>query len=105
MNRKIALKIKVKHLAEEARIIRKEEQKSAGDLRNWLYLHRINNVRSECRATHLAYAFAKGKTLKQVEKYPQDIPVSVWARVTKMVKSYSDRSAKEYKDWISSSIV
>ena len=104
MNKKIALKIKVKHLAEEARIIRKEEQKSAGDLRNWLYLHRINDVRSECRATHIAYAFAKGKALKQVEKYPQDIPITVWSRVTRMVTSYSGKSNQEYKNWISSSV-
>ena len=105
MNKKLALKIKVKHLAEEARIIRKEEKRSYGDTRDWLYLHRINSVRPECRASHIAYAFAKGKTLKQVEKYPQEIPITVWARVTKMVKLYSDRSTKEYKNWISSSVV
>lgn len=105
INTKIGLKVKVKHLAEEARIIRKEEQKNYGDTRDWLYLHRINGVRPECRATHIAYAFAKGTPLKAVERYPENIPITVWSRVTKMVKKYSPKSTNEYKDWIASSIV
>jgi hypothetical protein len=100
MNRKIALKIKVKHLAQEARIIRKEEQRSRGDTRDWLYLHRINSVRPECRASHLAYAFSKGTPLAKVEKYPHEIPTSTWKRVTKMIVLYSGRSTEEYKNWI-----
>ena len=103
INTKIGLKVKVKHLAEEARIIRTEEQRHYGDTRDWLYLHRINGVRPECRATHIAYAFAKGTELSKIEKYPERIPTSVWARVAKMVSKYSDKSANEYKNWISSS--
>lgn len=105
INKKLGLKVKVKHLAEESRIIRKEELRTHGDTRDWLYLHRINNVRSEARATHLAYAFAKGTPLRSVEKYPERIPVQVWSRVTAMVKRYSSRGIKEYQNWISSSIV
>lgn len=104
INKKLALKVKVKHLAEEARIIRKEEQRNCGDTRDWLYLHRIYGVRPECRATHIAYAFAKGTPLEKVEKFPDTIPVNVWARVTKMISLYSNKSTKEYKDWISSSM-
>ena len=105
INKKLGLKVKVKHLAEEARIIRKEEQRNYGDTRDWLYLHRINGVRPECRATHIAYAFAKDIELSKVERYPERIPVNVWARVTKMVGLYSDKSTQEYKNWISSSVV
>ncbi len=104
INKRLALKVKVKHLAEEARIIRKEEQRNYGDTRDWLYLHRIHGVRPECRATHIAYAFAKGRALREIEKYPEYIPSTVWARVAKMVKLYSDKSTKEYTNWIDSSI-
>lgn len=104
INKKLGLKVKVKHLAQEARIIRNEEKKTNGDTREWLYLHRIDSVRPECRATHIAYAFAKGTALKKVERYPSEIPASVWARVTKMVSLYSDKSKEEYKNWIGSSI-
>ncbi len=104
INKKLGLRVKVKHLAEEARIIRKEEHRTYGDTRDWLYLHRINNVRPECRATHIAYAFAKGTPLESLEKYPSEIPVSVWARVTKMIELYSNRSREEYNDWIGSSM-
>jgi hypothetical protein len=105
INRKIGLKVKVKHLAEEAKIIRKEEKRSYGDTREWLHLHRVIDVRSECRASHIAYAFAKGTALAAVERYPQDIPVSVWSRVAKMVSRYSGKSTEEYKNWISGSMV
>ena len=104
INKKLALRVKVKHLAQEARIIRNEEKRTYGDTRDWLYLHRINGVRPECRATHIAYAFAKGTALKAVEKYPSRIPTSVWARVTKMVQLYSNKSTKDYKDWIGDSL-
>lgn len=101
INRKLALKVKAKHLAEEARIIRKEEKRSRGDTRDWLYLHRVHTVRPESRATNIAYAFAKGRELNQVEKYPERIPEEVWARVAKMVKLYSNKNSDEYKDWLS----
>lgn len=104
INKKLALKIKTKHLAEEARIIRKEEKRNRGDTRTWLYLHRIHNVRPESRATSIAYAFAKGTALGKVEKYPEKIPTSVWARVATMIKLYSNRSNNEYMNWIGSSI-
>ena len=105
INKKLGLKVKVKHLAEEARIIRKEEQKNYGDTRDWLYLHRVNDVRPECRATHIAYAFAKGTPLKKVERFPETIPTGVWARVTAMVSKYSDKSKENYKEWIGSAMV
>jgi hypothetical protein len=105
INKKLALKVKVKHLAQEVRIIKHEEKKNDGDTRNWLYLHRVTGVRPECRATHIAYAFAKGHPLRTIERYPEKIPTSVWARVAKMVMLYSDRSKEDYKNWISSSIV
>ena len=64
MKRNIKLKVKIKHLAEEARIIRAEERKAnqAGeyDLQNSLHLHRTGKLRREARATLLAYQFLRG---------------------------------------------
>lgn len=75
----IKLKIKIKHLALEPAIIRKEEQKrkkmsrwsrarqEVGDAsrlmgeRITLRNHRQFDVRNEARATQLAYAFLRGK--------------------------------------------
>lgn len=88
----VELKIKAKHLALEPAIIRKEEYKLTKqmewfrqhhqvkhntddvsysklyDKRQSLYLHRIQDVRNESRATHLARAFIKGTPYKVVEK-------------------------------------
>jgi hypothetical protein len=105
INKKLGLKVKVKHLAEEAKIIRKEEQRSHGDTRDWLYLHRILTVRPECRATHIAYAFTKGIPLRKVERYPERIPTEVWARVVAMAIKYSDKTKEELTEWLGSSIV
>ena len=105
INRKLALKVKVKHLAEEARIIRKEEHRTYGDTRDWLYSHRIHVVRPEARASQIAYAFAKGTPLRKVEKYPETIPETVWARVTKMIGAYSNKTKEDYKNWLGSSMV
>lgn len=101
INRKKALKVKVKHLASEARIIRTEEKRSDVETRGWLNAHRKHVVRPEARATHIAYAFAKGIPLHKVEKYPQSIPSHVWARVNKMVAAYSNKPRSEFIEWIS----
>lgn len=54
-------RVKIKSLAEEARIIRHEEKRllSPQD-RGCLHAHRVNIVREEQRATLLAYAYARG---------------------------------------------
>ena len=95
----LALKIKLKHLGEESRIIKHQEQKMRG--KNWgaksAYFreHRIHTVRPECRATHIAYGFLRGRTYEQVEGSRRDVidtyyHACLWNRVTKMVKKYGD---------------
>lgn len=61
------LKIKLKSLAAEAKIIRKEERKG-GYYREELYRHRIDVVRYEARHTHIAYGLIRGRTLDQIER-------------------------------------
>lgn len=67
VDRREMLRIKLKSLAEESRIIRKEEKRTFGPLRNELHNHRINVVRRAARETHIAYGLIRGLTLEQIE--------------------------------------
>lgn len=65
-------RVKIRSLAEEARIIRHEEKRmGVGDvnnsLRGMLREHRIGIVRNEQRATLLAYAYLRGKKRSDLE--------------------------------------
>lgn len=91
----IKLKIKVKHLAEEARIIRKEERKAFGMEKWTLQHHRKTTVRDAARQTQIAYAIVRGKErCKTLHPNSKD---SRWYRsgaerkeITRMVNKYSD---------------
>lgn len=127
----IELKIKDKHLAEEARIIKHEERKllkrsrtlraqehfvsndeplkqKMADRRrkaeagfNHLRHHRIEVVRKECRATHLARAFLKGLPATSVEAKAHEDPQFV--RIMTMVNKYGPGkySVSEIMAWYS----
>ena len=85
----IFLKIKLKSLAAEARIIRAQERKTKGkhnDTRESLYLHRTKDVRGEARATHVAYGFLRGREYACIE--PKSYTQPDWKRVEAMVKKY-----------------
>ena len=86
LDRREMLRIKIKSLAEEARIIRREEHRTRGPLREELYLHRIHDVRSESRAAHLAYGFIRGRTLEQMESKSRTKPR--WNRVRDLCKKF-----------------
>lgn len=61
------LKVKIKSLATEARIIKQEERKAKGRLREGLYLHRVGIVRDAARLTQLVYGFLRGRKYRQIE--------------------------------------
>lgn len=86
------LKIKLKSLAEESRIIRKEELRlkraGRGVEIDTLRLHRHKVVREEARATHVAYGFLKGMSYDAVEPSAKSKPN--WDKVVHMVKKYGD---------------
>jgi hypothetical protein len=94
----IELKIKAKTLAAESKYIRHEEiaelkrRRLKHDPERSTYWrfhnHRIDVVRREARATHLARAFLKGKfTYPQVESVCRTDPD--WDRVMNMIKRYA----------------
>lgn len=112
----LELKIKSKHLSEEARIIRfeerklkrqikylKERQKSQDTERslwaniNW---HRRWDVRNENRATFLARAFLDGRSYKEIEQTRK--PENEWKfknkiipRIISMANKYGNKEVTE----------
>ena len=86
----IELKIKLKHLAEEARIIRREAdaQYRAGNYQkgNELTEHRKRVVRPAARATLLAYQYLRGIPYHRCEQDPKTDPN--WAEVKRMARKY-----------------
>lgn len=82
------LKIKLKSLAAEARIIKREERraKKNRDLADALTYHRRFVVRPEARVTLLAYGFFRGRRYQDVEHSTRPLD---WGKVRAMVKKYS----------------
>lgn len=102
----IELKIKSKHLSEEAKIIRSEEQKLKKQAK-WLRehqkddskvmktFHSLNHhrrwdVRNENRATFLARAYLRGRPYKEVEVGCNDTHIRNYLvpRIVSMVNKY-----------------
>lgn len=100
MKRNPELKIKLKSLAAEARIIRQDETKAykLGDYStgNSLHNHRTQVVRPEARATLLAYQYLRGVPYAACEQSPKTDPK--WHRVNGMVKKYGGNSF-DYEKW------
>jgi hypothetical protein len=82
------LKVKVKSLAEEARIIRLEESRAGKDdvLRSDLHHHRVVDVRKEQRSSLLAYGFLRGAEYAAIEPKADTAPE--WPRVAKLVSKF-----------------
>lgn len=94
------LKVKIKSLAAEARIIRLEESRSKGFQRQSLYIHRVCDVRKEARWSQLAYAFLRGRDYSRVEA--KNSGWVNWDRVMKLVAKfgesyYGESSYKEFE--------
>ena len=91
----IELKVKIKHLAEEARIIRREAnaQYAQGNYQkgNNLTDHRKGVVRREARATLIAYQTLRGIPREVYEPDAKTEPD--WKAVERMVKKYGPSEA------------
>lgn len=99
IDRRKLLKVKLKALAAEAKIIRFEEKRTKGALRDELCAHRRFAVRTEARATHLAYGFIRGRAYRQIEN-KCDTPPD-WKKVEGMIKRYgkNNRDFEQMKNW------
>ena len=91
----IFLKVKIKSLAAEAVIIRREERKLCDrrpdTLWSRLNFHRRYDVRREARAAAIAYGFLRGRALTQIENKSHDAPD--WKRIEALVKKYGPPGA------------
>ena len=94
---KTYLKIKIKTLAAEARIIRAEEHKWPGPstMRNNLHHHRVISVRHEARASLLAYGFLRGHTYQRMEKTSHTKPY--WKRIESIAERFGTGDIRDLK--------
>ena len=88
VDRREMLRIKLKSLAEEAKIIRKEERKTFGILRNELHTHRVRDVRRAARETHIAYGLILGRQLEQIEPGRTELEGVDSKNIEKMLRRY-----------------
>lgn len=84
-----ALKVKIKSLAEESKIIKKEIKKSNIPTKDYLQLHRKFVVRPETRSALLAYRFLKGHSYLSTEIASLSEPDS--ERVARLVNKYGSQ--------------
>lgn len=89
VDRREMLKIKIKSLAAEARIIRKEEKKTFGTLRNELHDHRVKDVRWVARHAHIAYGLIRGRAYERMEQKAKHEPN--WKEVERLCKKYGPK--------------
>ena len=61
------LRVNIKSLAAEAKIIRQEARRAGPGYREELTSHRRDHLRVESRVAHLALAFARSRAYKSVE--------------------------------------
>lgn len=102
-DKRVYLKVKLKSLAAEARIIRQEEARNK-HMRLGLMAHRRDVVRPEARATHLAYSFLRGKRYADIERHVRTDPD--WGKIQKMVERYGTfdwkakpAEAERFQEW------
>lgn len=102
----VHLKIKIKSLAAEASIIRKEANKTwtnkksgesgfiyDSDARFSLHSHRRFDVRSEARSAQLAYGYLRGRAYKQLEFKCHEAPN--WSRVADLIRKYGLKAVEK----------
>ena len=100
------LKIKIKSLACEAKIIRKEEGRLKGS--NWdrgrteLQQHRTGSLRNEARSALLAYAFLRKRNYWKTEASAATPPDR--RRTCKLISKYGTMSyevaLQSFTDWV-----
>lgn len=99
----VYLRVKIRSLAEEARIIRKEERRFPKGSRNnevyfGLHTHRTYDVRNEARHALLAYAFLRHRPYRTVE--PKCHTEPLWDRVWTLIKKYGHTQDRNpFNEW------
>ena len=101
-------RVKINSLAEEARIIRREERRckrqdyDTQSMRGCLREHRVKNVREEQRATLLAYAMFRGVPYRAVEPASRkEFPAKDVLRILKSLGDwqYNRTTVEDVRGW------
>lgn len=103
-DRRRELRVKIKSLAQEARIIRAEERRCRDSLSRTvghdeqraalaasyvsLRMHRVNDVRRESRHSLLAYALIRGRNFRDAEKFSPPMARIDVAKLVALVKRF-----------------
>lgn len=91
-------RVKIKSLAVESLIIKKEENKAIPEVRESLHHHRVEIVKREQRYTLLAYAYYRGKKYRDVEKTCKNPPNI--KTINRILKSLTGSAAEDLNDWL-----
>lgn len=95
LNNRVYLKMKMKSLAAEARIIKAEERKQKRlkhhSTLQGLQHHRQWEVRREARVSHLASGFIRGRAWEKIEDANHTLLQPDWTRVRRLVEKYGVR--------------
>jgi len=105
---RVYLKVKIKSLAAEAKIIRFEERRlrpltdKTRDYFLGLMNHRRGEIRTEARASLLAYGFIRGRTYRSIESKTKEMGrvahSQLWAKVNRLVVKYGPAEYRDPKD-------
>ena len=107
---KTFLKIKGLSLAAEARILKRlEKSRMHPKLRENIHLHRVHQVRSEARSTHLALGFLRGTSYLKMELPLMDFHKEGrqlhttktrpdWKRIEQLVRKYGPKYFESEQD-------
>lgn len=98
------LRVKIKTLAAESLIIKREmlRFRTTNPYYERLHLHRVHDVREEARATNIAYGFLNGLAYHEIETASYHEPK--WDRVAAMIKKYgtegtAEERIRDLKEW------
>lgn len=86
IDRREMLRIKLKSLVAEVRIIQREEKRMPTLLRMEMQAHRKTVIRNVSRHTHLALGFLRGRSYEQLERIHHSEPE--WKKVEDMLFRY-----------------
>lgn len=97
------LRVNVKSLAAEAKIIRKEARRCGIQYEGALTMHRRGRLREEARLAQLALAFFRGRTYRSAERAAKVAinPVALGKKLNAFGwPGYTPKDLETIKDWL-----
>lgn len=93
-----ALRVNVKSLAAESRIIRKEERRAGLLYRSSLHYHRTGRLREESRYAQLALAFLRKRKYESVEGPNSKVPEQ--SRLLEKINRFYRTTLIDLQTWL-----